>query len=213
MVNKYTIFEFITTPFGEVTFTPNLRTKMRYDKNSKRSVVDEAKGSYGITIHWPANNPEADAFFKKIEQLNDAGHAIFPSEIKKKLPFKTYKTDAGAELLQFQVENPYDAPVIVDSSKPPVALTDEVIEKINRGSEVRLRVLAHESEGFGKSGIKLFLKSVQVKSLKENTFSGFDDVDGGYTAPSVPTEEPAKAASPETKPATSKVTLDDEIPF
>ncbi len=179
MTNTYKVSAEFTTPFGKVAYRPYLTEKVAYSKKSKK-IEPNDNGSYQMSISWSADSKEGKEMKKMFTELNDKAHEVFPDEEKKNVPFKEKNG-----LIILNIDNKYEAPKVLDMNK--AALPPAVIDKISSGSTVRVNMYYKEAEGFGKSGIKLYLKKIQVKDLVEFDDSGFDDDDddggaeGGFT--------------------------------
>jgi len=174
-----------TTDFGKVVFRPFLVDKGRYDKNEKSVVIDNDRGAHSISIGFPIESDFAKTLKKFIKGLNDEAHAVFPDGDKKALPFK--EIDG---MLVLNVDNSYQAPIVIDAAT--ALMSQEDIARIASGSIAKVKFYHQEVEGFGKSGIKLYLKKIQVKELKAfgEVDDDFDVEEGGFVAPvSAPSTE------------------------
>ena len=178
--SQYKVSGEFTTPFGHVAYKPSLNIKVAFDKKLNRPAPND-NGAHTVSVSWAKDSADGKAVFKKMTDLNNKAHKAMEAEgdfTKKALPIKEKD---GTYILE--VTNSYEAPSVKDMNNAVVPPT--ISDKISTGSVIRAKMFYKEIEGFGKSGIKLYLKAVQVKELVEYTggdnFDNDDSGEGGFS--------------------------------
>jgi hypothetical protein len=186
--------QLVVSPFAPAKFSYLNRPDTRFDPG---------KGKYSVHLVMDPHNELHSSFLSDIAMtaMVAAGEtASFPIYEDK----DRHGNYAGKQLMKFASSYP---PKLLDMSKRP--LSPDTI--IGNGSVIRVAALVNVYKNLGgRSGINLYLKSVQVKELSDPFTSDGDEFPDEPVDPAGAVA-PAEASTPATE-AEQSVT-GDEIPF
>jgi len=182
MTNKFKVSGDIVSPFAPIIFRHNLCEKMAWSNKEKKSVPNP-EGTYSVTQLFDPSNKEHKKFIDKLEELNQKAYELGDPDNKIKTLYKTSEKSKSVPegMRAYTWTQAGDrSPTVKDMQKNE--LPDSIVNEMSSGSNIRVVLFYKEIDANGWGGIKLYLRTVQVKDLQKfgSDDNLLDDDDDGF---------------------------------